>query len=79
MGQQKTCVSCHEGKDSGRHIIAGYVFGESHPTHGKPDPLRPGKELSCTSCHNSHASDSQRLWALNAENAFVLCQKCHQK
>jgi predicted CXXCH cytochrome family protein len=73
------CVSCHAGKETGRHIIAGYVFGDSHPTRGKPDPLRDGKEMSCASCHNAHASEYPKLWALNARSAFVLCQKCHQK
>ncbi|MCK5138953.1 MAG: hypothetical protein KAQ85_03850 [Thermodesulfovibrionia bacterium] len=73
------CVSCHAGKETGRHIIAGYVYSDSHPTRGKPEPLRKGKELSCASCHNPHASDYPRLWALNARSAFVLCQKCHQK
>jgi predicted CXXCH cytochrome family protein len=73
------CISCHAGKETGRHIIAGYVFGDSHPTRDKPEPLRQGKELSCASCHNPHASDYPKLWALNAQSAFVLCQKCHQK
>jgi predicted CXXCH cytochrome family protein len=73
------CVSCHEGKGTGRHIIAGYVYGSSHPTRDKPDPLRKGKEMSCASCHNPHASDYPKLWALNAKSAFILCQKCHKK
>ncbi len=73
------CISCHVGKETGRHIIAGYVYSDSHPTRGKPDPLRPGKELVCTSCHDPHVSDYPKLWALNAQSAFVLCQKCHQK
>jgi predicted CXXCH cytochrome family protein len=73
------CVSCHVDNGTGRHVIAGYVYGDSHPTRGKPDPLRKGKELSCASCHNPHASDYPRLWALEARSAFVLCQKCHQK
>ena len=73
------CVSCHADKGTGRHIIAGYVYSDSHPTRGKPDPLKKGKELTCASCHDPHASDSPRLWALNAQSAFALCQKCHQK
>ncbi|GBE06264.1 cytochrome c nitrite reductase pentaheme subunit [bacterium BMS3Abin10] len=73
------CTSCHQKNASGRHIIAGYVYGDSHPTRGKPDPLRNGKELTCASCHNPHASDYPRLWALSAGSAFELCQMCHQK
>ncbi len=73
------CVTCHEKNASGRHIIAGYVYGDSHPTKGVPDSIRKGKELTCASCHNPHASDSPRLWALSAGSAFALCQKCHQK
>jgi predicted CXXCH cytochrome family protein len=73
------CTSCHVEKGSGRHIIAGYVYTDRHPTHGKPDPIREGRELTCASCHESHASDSPRLWTLNVGSGFELCKKCHIK
>jgi predicted CXXCH cytochrome family protein len=71
------CVSCHADKKTGRHILVGYIH-EGHPTHEVPDPLRVGKELSCASCHNSHASNFPKLWALNVESQFELCMKCHK-
>ncbi len=71
------CVSCHADKATGRHILVGYIY-EGHPTHGRPDPLSPGKELTCASCHNPHASNYPKLWALNVETQFELCQKCHK-
>lgn len=72
------CVSCHAGKATGRHIFVGFSYQEGHPTRDRPDPLREGKELSCASCHNPHASDYQHLWSMKAENQFELCQKCHK-
>lgn len=73
------CVTCHVENATGRHIIAGFVYEGGHPTRGKPDPVREGKEMSCASCHNPHASNYPRLWALEAQSAFALCTKCHQK
>ncbi|MBI4843242.1 MAG: cytochrome c3 family protein [Nitrospirae bacterium] len=72
------CTSCHNDKKSGRHVLGGMFFKEGHPTKGKPDPIRKGKELSCASCHNPHASDYPNLWALEAEGPFELCLKCHK-
>ena len=71
------CLSCHTEKGSGRRIIAGYVYGNRHPTHGVLDPLRKGRELTCASCHNPHASDSSKFIRLNAGRGFELCGKCH--
>ncbi|MBI3378338.1 MAG: hypothetical protein HY035_08070 [Nitrospirae bacterium] len=73
------CVTCHEDRASGRHVIAGFVFGSTHPTKGRPDPLRPGKELSCASCHNPHASNSRSLFANDEISPNSLCQMCHKK
>lgn len=72
------CTSCHDDKKSGQHIVGGMFFKDGHPTKGKPDPVRPGKELSCASCHNPHASDFPNLWALEAQGPFDLCLKCHK-
>lgn len=73
------CITCHEDRASGRHVVAGFVFGSSHPTKGRPDPLRPGKELSCASCHNPHAANSKALFANDLISPGSLCQMCHKK
>ncbi|MBI4682165.1 MAG: hypothetical protein HY757_03585 [Nitrospirae bacterium] len=73
------CLSCHIDKGSGIHIVRNYlgISSKNHPTRGKPDPLRKGKELSCASCHDPHASDSAKFWRLNVGSGFELCTKCH--
>lgn len=74
------CISCHIDKGSGRHIVKNFSFGSSyHPTRGKPDPSRPGKELTCASCHNPHASDAPYLMRFSYSNIFELCRKCHNR
>lgn len=73
------CVTCHVEKGSGRHVIADVFSKEGHPTRDRPDPLRPGRELTCASCHNPHASEFPKLWPFEVENAYELCQKCHEK
>ena len=73
------CLTCHTEKGSGRHIVARYVSSNRHPTHGVPDPLRKGRELTCASCHNPHASDSPKFTTLGVESGFDMCMKCHIK
>jgi len=75
----KLCVNCHAEKASGKHVLGDSFSYEGHPTHDRPDPLRPGKELSCASCHNPHASNRPHLWAYEVDSLFDLCQKCHRK
>ncbi len=71
------CRSCHTDKGSGRHVVAGYLMGDKHPTRGVPDPRRKEQELSCASCHDPHASDSRKFSTLNPERGFDFCRKCH--
>ncbi|MBI5026766.1 MAG: hypothetical protein HZC12_08615 [Nitrospirae bacterium] len=74
------CVTCHEDRASGRHVVAGFVYGQSHPTKGVPDPLRPGKELTCASCHNPHvSSNSKSLFNFDVTDRMSLCIVCHKK
>ncbi|MFQ5872245.1 MAG: cytochrome c3 family protein [Dehalococcoidia bacterium] len=73
------CTSCHTEKASGRHVIAWGPSGNTHPTRGKPDPMRPHMELACNSCHNPHAAPSPKLWQFRVTGRFQLCQTCHQK
>jgi predicted CXXCH cytochrome family protein len=71
------CISCHAEKAAGSHVLVGYIY-EGHPTRGVPDPLRQGKELTCASCHNPHASNYPYLWSLSVGTLFELCKKCHK-
>jgi predicted CXXCH cytochrome family protein len=71
------CLSCHVDKGNGKHIIAKYMAGDTHPTHGVKDPRTGGKELTCTSCHDAHASDSPFFITLKAETGMTLCKECH--
>lgn len=73
------CVTCHVDMGSGRHVLADAYSKKGHPTRDRPDPVRTGKELTCASCHNPHASDYPRLWAFGVESIFELCKKCHEK
>lgn len=77
------CVGCHEGKGSGLHILKDFGAidrqGRGHPTRGKKDPLREDRELSCSSCHEPHASDSPKLWRLKVGSGLELCAECHMR
>ncbi len=71
------CVNCHPEKGTGKHVIAESSSAEGHPTRNRKDPVRTGRDLTCASCHDPHASDSPHLWAFKAEGAPELCRKCH--
>jgi predicted CXXCH cytochrome family protein len=73
------CVNCHATKGTGLHVLGDAFSSKGHPTRGKPDPVRKGKELTCASCHDPHASNYPHLWAFEVESLFDLCQKCHDK
>ncbi len=73
------CGTCHDGKSTGKHILAGYGLGDRHPTKGGPDPSRPGKEMSCVSCHNPHSSIGKYLFTEEAVHSGNLCLLCHKK
>lgn len=73
------CTTCHFEKASGRHVIAWGPSGQTHPTRGRPDPMKPVRELACNSCHNPHAANSRALWNFDARSITELCQTCHRK
>jgi len=73
------CTTCHMEKASGRHVLAWGPSGNTHPTRGRPDPMKPQREFSCRSCHNPHASNAPKLWNFNVTSYFQLCQTCHNK
>lgn len=57
--------------------------GKGHPQAGHPtrdvnDPSNPGRPITCTSCHDPHASDfTKEMFRMN-ESTKVLCVKCHR-
>ena len=64
------CAYCHEEMADTPHPIP------THPISGVPDPSRPGKELTCTSCHNPHGSDHSSLLY---QEGYGICKRCHKK
>lgn len=66
------CFTCHEKKDFRRHPVP------RHPTSGKPDLSRPGKDLTCVSCHEPHQSMHIKLF-YTADSKMMMCIECHSK
>ncbi len=73
------CTTCHPDQGLGVHVVAGFITGYTHPTKGKKDRSRPGKGLSCVSCHDPHRGEHQYLFAYDIKVNFDLCQVCHSK
>lgn len=71
------CLNCHQDKQSGLHVIAGF-FGKGHPVKGASNPLKPERPFSCASCHNPHAGDTQSLLNIERGNNSAYCQTCHK-
>lgn len=73
------CTTCHSEKANGAHVISSFIRDKSHPTQGKPDPSRPGRELVCSGCHDPHGSEGIFLLRSKGKTAFSICSRCHQK
>ena len=72
----KLCLTCH-GKITGDHVFTS-IDGKVHPMEGKTDLGRPGKTLSCVSCHDPHSSNHPKLWR-SGETKMDVCTRCHAK
>ncbi len=72
------CLNCHQGFDTGKHVIAGF-FGKGHPTRGVPDPFVKEKEFSCAGCHNPHGSYSNKFLKFENTSVSTFCINCHKK
>lgn len=66
------CARCHKGMHESRGALM-------HRVAGKRDPKRKGRELTCTSCHNPHSSESPGLYRYKADSEPDLCRYCHNK
>ena len=72
------CQGCHSTVKEGEHVVRA-SRGGGHPLSKVKDPLRPGRQLSCASCHNPHSGQSASLLIRNLTGRFSLCQECHKK
>lgn len=78
------CTTCHAEKADGQHVIPQIGFGRrtkdgGHPTRGRQDPVRPGRELTCSGCHDPHGSGGVFLLRMKGTMPFNVCQRCHKK
>ncbi|ADH85467.1 cytochrome c3 family protein [Desulfurivibrio alkaliphilus] len=67
------CLGCHT---SLRGVEKGHPIG-AHPVAGADDPARPGRRLSCTSCHDPHQADFPALLGGRVLGGTV-CKPCHR-
>lgn len=73
------CTTCHLEKRDERHVVVGFVYGDSHPLRDRPHPLKPQTQFACPSCHNPHAAKARFLWQFDVTRRETLCRTCHQK
>lgn len=78
------CTTCHAEKANGKHVIPAIGFGAptkdgGHPTRDRKDPVRPGRELTCSGCHDPHGSSGIFLLRMKGTMPFNVCQRCHKK
>jgi predicted CXXCH cytochrome family protein len=74
------CAACHEDVLFRPHILSSFSFGGGHPVSRSPDPFNPGKDLTCASCHNPHASNSPIFLNTPEEPIAIsaFCRSCHR-
>jgi predicted CXXCH cytochrome family protein len=66
------CTSCHSGRYEESHPVL------QHPVRAVDDPLAPGRELDCVSCHDPHASSEPSLLKV-VDGRVRRCGECHPK
>lgn len=74
---EDTCKGCHLNASAGRHVVAGFVYGDWHPVRGRPDARTRGGTLTCSSCHAPHAAPTRLLYRFEARGKEALCRTCH--
>jgi predicted CXXCH cytochrome family protein len=76
------CTTCHDEKAKGKHVLSSFVFSRNkgaHPTKGRSDPARAGRELVCSSCHDPHGSNGIYLLRTEGKTSYSVCKRCHEK
>lgn len=68
------CVGCHTGLAG---VSRGHPVG-GHPVAGPKERRRPGRELTCTSCHDPHGSP-RRFLLVGKGNGGQICIECHNR
>ncbi len=76
---EEHCNACHEEQTSDLHVMARVSPGDRHPLKDRPDPLRKGRQLSCSSCHNPHAAKKEQVSTKDLNDPANLCLRCHRK
>lgn len=71
------CGNCHENKVTQPHVIT-FFTGKGHPIFRRPDPFHPGRDFTCASCHNPHASNHRVLLNFNDSSDKKFCSNCHK-
>lgn len=69
----QVCTDCHRARKSGSHIVSSMPRGKVHPVEGVPDPRNRKKLITCTTCHNPHSSEYQKLFPKPR-----ICKMCHR-
>jgi predicted CXXCH cytochrome family protein len=72
------CVSCHADTASRPHLVSGFSGNAGHPVRKSPDPLNPGRDFNCASCHNPHATNYPYFLSSDHTSMFQFCQSCHK-
>lgn len=72
------CVACHDDIASKPHVISGFSGAAGHPVRKSPDPFNPGRDFTCASCHNPHATDFPFMLSGDSSSMFQYCQGCHK-
>ncbi|MFC1843900.1 cytochrome c3 family protein [Thermodesulfobacteriota bacterium] len=69
------CNSCHQILPAGQ--TRGHPMG-NHPVAGPSERRRPGRELTCTGCHDPHGSAYKNL-LVQTQRGGQLCRGCHKR
>lgn len=50
---------------------------DKHPTQGVSNPLKPEQKMTCTTCHATHSSPTEKLLPAADKEGRDVCTQCH--